>query len=101
MVSYTGTGLPPTDSISLSLPIGHHLQLTYKKYTSVPLFVRASYFGAFSEGWGLYAESLGQELNLFEEDLTQLVGFYSFNLLRAARYMTLHDFISLRVMSAP
>ena len=62
------------------------MQYTSKKYTNMPLFARNSYFGAFSEGWGLYAESLGHELKLYEEDPAQLVGFYSMNLLRAARY---------------
>ena len=61
------------------------MQLAYRKYTNLPMFVRVGYYGAFIEGWGLYAESLGQELKLYEEDITQLIGFYSFNLLRAAR----------------
>ncbi len=51
----------------------------------MPQFVRVSYFGAFSEGWGLYSESLGHELKVYEDDISQLVGFYSLNMLRAAR----------------
>jgi uncharacterized protein (DUF885 family) len=65
--------------------IGHHLQLAYKKYSDLPLFIRATSFGAFTEGWGLYSEFLGHELKLYDEDITQLLGFYSFNLMRAAR----------------
>ncbi len=51
----------------------------------MPMFLRVGYFGAFIEGWGLYAEFLGNELKVFEEDPTQWIGFYSMNLLRAAR----------------
>ena len=36
------------------------------------------------EGWGLYAEYLGLEMGMFK-DPYQKVGFYSWNLLRAAR----------------
>ena len=44
-----------------------------------------STYSAFVEGWALYSEHLGLELELYEEDPFQLVGFYSFNLLRASR----------------
>ena len=36
------------------------------------------------EGWGLYAESLGFEMGMFE-DPYQKIGYYSWNLLRAGR----------------
>ena len=42
------------------------------------------YYYASSEGWGLYSEYLGKELGLYE-DVYDLLGFYSFALLRAAR----------------
>ena len=36
------------------------------------------------EGWGLYSEVLGREMGVFDDPL-QLLGYYSGNLLRAAR----------------
>jgi uncharacterized protein (DUF885 family) len=51
----------------------------------MPMFIRITNFGAFVEGWGLYSEHLGHEMKVYDDDATQLVGFYSFNLLRAAR----------------
>ena len=42
-------------------------------------------YSAFGEGWALYCEYLGHELGLYKEDPYQLIGFYSFNLLRASR----------------
>ena len=44
-----------------------------------------SSYNAFVEGWALYSEHLGHEMGLYEEDPYQLIGFYSFNLLRACR----------------
>eukprot|EP00094_Tigriopus_californicus_P002721 TCALIF_02625-PA protein Name:"Protein of unknown function" AED:0.07 eAED:0.09 QI:0/0/0/0.33/1/1/3/0/650 len=41
-------------------------------------------YSALSEGWGLYSEYLGLELGLYK-DPYDLIGFYSWNLLRAAR----------------
>lgn len=42
-------------------------------------------YTSFIEGWGLYSEFLGHEMGLFDEDPNQLLGFYSFNLIRACR----------------
>ena len=42
-------------------------------------------YKAFREGWALYAEFLGKELNVYDEDPTQLVGYYSKNLVRGAK----------------
>ena len=63
---------------------GHHLETGIKLENKVPEFRRRMWFNAFGEGWALYAESLGHELGLYEQPL-ELLGRYSFELLRAGR----------------
>ena len=76
---------------------GHHFHTVYKTGLKLPLFKKQlpfprlnsvpsapPGFTAFLEGWGLYAEYLGHELGVFE-DPYQLLGFYSFNLMRSIR----------------
>jgi uncharacterized protein (DUF885 family) len=63
---------------------GHHFDSGIKLDNKVPEFRRRLSFTAFSEGWALYAESLGHDLGLYEEPLA-LMGRYSFELLRACR----------------
>lgn len=47
---------------------GHHYQLSLQQEnTAMPVFRQLSYFGAYQEGWGLYAESLGRELGLYQD----------------------------------
>jgi uncharacterized protein (DUF885 family) len=42
---------------------GHHMQVAIaQELTSVPTFRRRAGFGAYSEGWGLYAEWLAREM---------------------------------------
>ena len=65
---------------------GHHFQHSIaQEVTSLPKFRRfgASYV-AYSEGWGLYAESLGKELGLYT-DPYQRYGYLSAEQLRAMR----------------
>ncbi len=53
------------------------------------------WYTGFIEGWALYAEWLGHEMGLYEEDPLDLLGFYSWNLLRGARLVVdtgLHAF---------
>ena len=63
---------------------GHHLETGIKLENKVPEFRRRMWIGAFGEGWALYAELLGHELGLYEQPL-DLLGRYSFELLRACR----------------
>jgi uncharacterized protein (DUF885 family) len=63
---------------------GHHLETGIKLENKVPEFRRRMWVNPFGEGWALYAESLGHELGLYEEPL-ELLGRYTFELLRAGR----------------
>jgi uncharacterized protein (DUF885 family) len=47
---------------------GHHLQISIaQERTGVPKFRTQYGFGAFAEGWGLYAESLSKEMGFFTD----------------------------------
>lgn len=47
---------------------GHHFQIMIQRENdALPDFRRYGGFTAFSEGWGLYAESLGKELGVFTD----------------------------------
>jgi uncharacterized protein (DUF885 family) len=46
---------------------GHHLQMTLQRENaSLPDFIRFGWYTAYGEGWGLYAESLGDELGVYD-----------------------------------
>ncbi len=64
---------------------GHHLQVALaQELDGVPDFRRNLDVNAFIEGWGLYAESLGEELGFFR-DPYQKFGQLSFEMWRACR----------------
>lgn len=47
---------------------GHHLQTIYAQQSKViPEFRRHNHFTAYSEGWGLYAETLAKELGAYQK----------------------------------
>lgn len=64
---------------------GHHFQIALEQEEqSIPMYRKASDFGAFSEGWGLYCESLGKELGLYTNPYHYL-GRLEDEMLRAVR----------------
>ena len=64
---------------------GHHLQLSrLQLLTDLPALQRQRSITVFSEGWGLYAEQLAEEVGLYPDDRA-LLGEISSSLMRAAR----------------
>jgi uncharacterized protein (DUF885 family) len=64
---------------------GHHLQLALQQELSdIPAFRRQAGETAYTEGWGLYAESLGRELGVYEDPYA-LAGYLQSELARAIR----------------
>ncbi len=65
---------------------GHHLQLATAQTLDIPRYRRHldAELCAFNEGWGLYAESLADEIGLYGNPIARL-GMLSFAALRACR----------------
>ena len=67
---------------------GHHYQIALQQEnTRLPAFRRFGLYGAYVEGWGLYAESLGPELGVYT-DPYQRVGALNTEIHRALRLVT-------------
>jgi len=64
---------------------GHHYQLSLQQEnTELPEFLHPESMGVFVEGWALYAESLGEELGIYEDPI-QYFGMLSMEMHRAIR----------------
>ena len=74
---------------------GHHLQLSrLQLLTELPALQRQRSLTVFSEGWGLYAEQLAEEMGLYS-DTQSLLGAITASMMRAARLVVdtgLHAF---------
>jgi uncharacterized protein (DUF885 family) len=74
----------PALSLHESAP-GHHFQIALQQEMEIAPFRRNfSSFTAFTEGWGLYAESLGREMGLYNTPARRM-GELSYQMWRASR----------------
>jgi uncharacterized protein (DUF885 family) len=66
---------------------GHHLQVSLAQEAEGLPFLRSKllWFGAYGEGWALYAEQLADELGMYEGDAAGRLGYAQSAAFRAAR----------------
>jgi uncharacterized protein (DUF885 family) len=66
---------------------GHHWQISIQQESGSIPFIRSAMLGfsAFSEGWGLYAEQLADELGVYADDPLGRIGYLQSMTFRASR----------------
>ena len=77
----------PTTTFHEGIP-GHHLQLTLQRQADLQMIRKAGGFGAYIEGWALYAEELAQEMGFYADDPSSELGYVHDALLRSGRLVT-------------
>jgi uncharacterized protein (DUF885 family) len=64
---------------------GHHFQLSIaQELPAMPAFRQHSFYSAYTEGWGLYAERLGKEVGFYQDPVSEY-GRLSSEMLRSIR----------------
>jgi len=64
---------------------GHHLQISLQQeLENVPWFRQVASYTAFTEGWGLYSESLGEEMGFYKDPYSKF-GQLTYEMWRAVR----------------
>ena len=75
----------PTLTYHEAVP-GHHFQIALQQEkTDTPLLLKVLGFSAYSEGWGLYAEQLADEMGIYQNDPFGEIGYLQSLMFRAAR----------------
>ncbi len=77
----------PTTSYHEGIP-GHHMQISMQREADLPMIRRVMGFGAYAEGWALYAEQVVQEMGLYKGEPLNELGYIHDALLRSARLVT-------------
>jgi uncharacterized protein (DUF885 family) len=74
----------PTLTFHEAVP-GHHIQASLQAEANQPLLRKTMFYGAYMEGWALYAEQLADEMGLYESDPFGRMGYLHDTLYRAVR----------------
>ena len=74
----------PTTTFHEGIP-GHHLQITLQRESDLPMYRKMLFFGAYIEGWALYAEQLADEMGFYKDQPAWELGYIHDALLRSGR----------------